>query len=92
MRLLVLAGQGCEKLMDERMRQLPCKRIQCDEIWTFVMKKARNVRKDDPAEFGDQWIFVALDADSGLIPSFIIGKRSSLNTQAFIASEITACN
>ena len=84
MRLLVLAGQGCEQLMDERMGQLPFKRIQCDGIWTFVMKKARNVRKDDPVDFGDQWIFVALDADSKLIPSFIIGKRSTLNTQAFM--------
>jgi transposase-like protein/IS1 family transposase len=84
MSLLIIAGQRCEKLMDERMRQLPCRRIQCDEIWTFLMKKARHVRKDDPAEFGDQWVFVALDADSKLIPSFLVGKRSSLNTQAFM--------
>jgi hypothetical protein len=54
MRLLVLAGERCEKLMDKEMRELPCRRIQCDEIWTFLMKKARHVRKDDPAEFGDQ--------------------------------------
>lgn len=66
------------------MRQLPCKRLQCDEIWTFVAKKAKRVRKDDPAEFGDQWIFVALDADSKLIPAFYVGKRSSMNTQLFI--------
>jgi len=55
-----------------------------DEIWTFVTKKARNVRKDDPTEFGDQWIFVALDADTKLIPSFLVGKRSSQNTQDFM--------
>jgi len=84
MALLVLAGQRCEKLMDERMRQLSCRRIQSDEIWTFLMKKAKHVRKDDPAEFGDQWVFVALDADTKLVPSFIIGKRSSENTQAFM--------
>ena len=70
--------------MDETMRQLPCKRIQCDEIWAFVGKKARHVRLGDSAELGDQWIFVALDADTKLIPVFLVGKRSSANTQAFI--------
>jgi IS1 family transposase len=84
MRLLVTAGERGAKLMDERMRELPCRRIECDEIWTFVTKKARHVRKDDPLEFGDQWIFVALDADTKLIPSFLVGKRSSENTQTFI--------
>ena len=84
MRLLIVAGQRSEKLMDRHMRQLPCRRIQCDEIWTFVMKKAKHVRTDDPAEFGDQWVFVALDADTKLIPSFLVGKRSSANTQSFM--------
>ena len=84
MRLLILAGQRSEKIMDEQMRQLPCRRIQCDEIWTFLMKKARNVRTGDPAEFGDQWIFVALDADTKLVATFLVGKRSSENTQAFM--------
>jgi transposase-like protein/IS1 family transposase len=84
LRLLVLAGQRCEKLMNSTMRDLPCRRIQCDEIWTFVTKKARNVRKEDPAEFGDAWIFVALDADTKLVPSFLVGKRNSQNTQDFM--------
>ena len=47
-------------------------------------KKARHVRKDDPAEFGDQWVYVALDADTKLIPTYLVGKRSSENTQAFM--------
>ena len=63
MRLLGVAGERCEKLMDREMRELPCRRLQCDEIWTFLTKKARHVRKDDPADFGDQWVYVALDAD-----------------------------
>jgi IS1 family transposase len=70
--------------MDERMRDLPCRRIQCDEIWTFVGKKARHVRKGDDHQLGDAWIFVALDADTKLIPAFLVGKRSSVNTQSFI--------
>jgi IS1 family transposase len=84
MRLLILAGERSGKVMNDRMRQLACRRIQCDEIWTFVTKKARHVRKGDPAEFGDAWIFVALDADTKLIPSFLVGKRTSQNTQEFM--------
>jgi len=84
MSLLVEAGAHCEKFMDASMRQLPCKRVQCDELWSFVAKKQKRVRKDDPAEFGDQWIYIALDADSKLVPSFYVGKRNSLNTQLFI--------
>ena len=84
MALLVQAGERAAKLMDKRMRQLPCRRIQSDELWTFLMKKAKNVRKDDPADFGDQWVYVALDPDTKLVPSFVIGKRCSENTQAFM--------
>jgi transposase-like protein/IS1 family transposase len=84
LRLLVLAGQRCEKLMDSTMRDLSCRRVQCDEIWTFVGKKARHVRKGDAAELGDAWIFVAMDADTKLVPVFLVGKRSSENTQTFI--------
>lgn len=61
MSLLVLAGDRCSSLMDEKMRNIHARYIQCDELWTFVAKKKKNVRADDPAEFGDVWIFVALD-------------------------------
>jgi transposase-like protein/IS1 family transposase len=84
MHLLVLAGERCAKLMDAKMRGLPCRHVQCDELWTFCFKKARRVRKGDSIEMGDQWIYVALDADTKLIPVFLVGKRSSENTQAFI--------
>jgi transposase-like protein/IS1 family transposase len=84
MRLLVVAGQRSEKLMDQHMREIPCRHVQCDEIWTFLMKKAKRVRSGDPVEFGDQWVYVAMDADTKLIPVFLVGKRSSVNTQAFI--------
>lgn len=84
MRLLVSVGDRCTNLMDATMRGLSCRRVQCDEIWTYVGKKARHVRQGDSPEFGDQWIFVALDADTKLIPAYLVGKRSSANTQAFI--------
>jgi IS1 family transposase len=84
LRLLILAGERCSRLLDEKMRGLKCNFIECDEIWTFCFKKQRRVRKADPAEFGDQWVFVALDAESKLVPSFCIGKRSAGTTAAFV--------
>ncbi len=83
-RLLVLAGDRSLALMDTRMRNLPCKRIQSDEIWSFIAKKKRNVRDSDPAEFGDAWVFVGIDPQTKLIPSFAVGKRTKETTNAFI--------
>jgi IS1 family transposase len=85
MRLLVQVGQGCEKLLDERMRGLSCRRIQVDEIWTFVAKKQRQVKDgDDRSRVGDQWTFVALDADTKLVPAYRIGKRDLPTATAFL--------
>src|ERR687891_148041 len=64
MRLLVEVGTGCAGLMDEKMRELPCRRIQVDEIWSYVGKKQRGVKPgDDRTRVGDQWTFVAIDAE-----------------------------
>jgi len=84
MSLLLLAGERCQKLMDSRMQNLNCKVLQCDEIWTFVAKKQKHVRMSDPTEFGDAWIFIALDAESKLVPSFAIGKRTAQTTRALV--------
>jgi len=84
MRLLVLAGKRCEALMDSRMRNLHPKHLQIDEIWTYVQKKARHVRKDDSPEVGDAWVFVAIDAETKLIPAFHVGKRYRQDTRAFL--------
>ena len=83
-RLLVVAGERCVKLMDSKMRDLRCQKIQADEIWTFVAKKARHLQPDDPTEFGDAWVFVAIDADTKLIPAFTVGKRDRATTYAFL--------
>lgn len=93
MRLLVRTGQKCNQILDENMRNLQCERIQLDEIWCFVGKKQRHVSlADNPQEVGDQWIFVALDADTKLIPCFKVGKRTSENAVALtddLASRLT---
>lgn len=85
MRLMVEVGNGCAALMNEEMRELPCKRIQVDEIWAYVAKKQRQVTKaDDKLRVGDQWTFVAMDADTKLVPSFMIGKRDLPTATAFM--------
>ena len=85
MGLLVTAGQRCAQLMDEKMRGLKCKFVESDEIWCFVNKKQKRCRKEDPTEYGDAWVFVAIDAETKLVPCFTVGKRSSATTHAFIS-------
>jgi transposase-like protein len=84
MRLLLIAGERSVALMDARMTNLRPRYLQIDEIWTFVAKKARNVRKDDSPEMGDQWVFVAMDAENKLVPSYFVGRRTSINTKTFM--------
>ena len=84
MRLLVKAGERCQALMDSRMRNLHMQHIQLDEIWTYVQKKRAQVRAGDSPEIGDQWVYVAIDADTKLIPAFHVGKRHIEDTQTFL--------
>ncbi len=83
-RLLVLAGERCIALMDTRMRNLRCKHVQADEIWSFIGKKQRNVKVEDPDEFGDAWVFVSLDAETKLIPAYAVGRRDRETTYRFL--------
>ena len=76
-RLLVKVGIGCERLMDQQMQNLPCRRVQVDEVWTFVKKKQRHLTtSDNPETTGDVWTFVALDADTKLVPAYKLGQRT----------------
>jgi IS1 family transposase len=85
LRLLVQIGEKCSRLLDTTMHDLPCARVQVDEIWTFVEKKQRWIRQgESDAEIGDQYVFVALDADSKLVPSFEVGKRDGQTALAMM--------
>lgn len=85
-KLLVRVGDGCASLLHEKMQNLACDRLEIDELWSYVAKKQRQVRNTDVAtEVGDQWVYIALDADTKLIPSFLVGKRNAENTNLFIA-------
>lgn len=82
MRLAVRIGQACAKIQDEKMRGLTCKQIQVDEIWGFVGAKRNNAKR--ASAYGDVWTFIALDADTKLIPSFVVGKRDAYHTKMFM--------
>ncbi len=85
MRLMVEVGSGCAKIMHDEMRDLPCERIQVDEIWAYVGKKQRQVTKqDDKNLVGDQWTFVAICPDTKLVPAYRVGKRTKPHAVAFM--------
>jgi hypothetical protein len=85
MRLGVRVGQGCEELLDSKMRNLSCRHLQFDEIWGFIGKKERHLRPDDNPTLGDVWTFCAIDTDTKLVPSFRVGKRNGATANAFVA-------
>ena len=82
MRLGVKVGDGCASVMDSTMRNLPCNRLEMDEIWGFVGKKDRNVRVGEDA--GSVWTFCAIDPETKLVPAFKVGDRSVTTAKAFV--------
>lgn len=83
-RLLSEAGEACLRLMDEKMRNLPCEQIQCDEIWSFVYAKEKNVPKHLKGIVGDVWTWVAIDPVSKLIPAWYLGDRTAQSAYRFM--------
>ena len=79
-KLLVDAGKVCAAYQDAALRGLTCHKVQVDEIWSFIYAKQKNVRraKSAPPEAGDVWTWVAMDADTKLIPCWQIGDRSGM--------------
>lgn len=78
-KLLVEAGKACAAYHDETVRDVKAARIQCDEIWSFCYAKQKNVAtaKAAPEDAGDVWTWTALDADSRMILSYLVGGRDS---------------
>ena len=85
-KLLVDVGAACAEYQDGALRNLTCKRIQCDEIWSFVGSKQKNVPADRAGEFGvgDVWTWTAIDADTKLVASWMVGERNAEAAGAFI--------
>jgi len=86
-KLLLEVGERALAFHDEAMRNLPCKRIQVDECWAFCYAKAKNVTPEIAAKnpfAGDVWTWAAIDADTKLIPSWVIGPRDGITARIFV--------
>jgi IS1 family transposase len=85
MRLGVRMGEGCKQIMDEKLRGMNCRTVQLDETWGFVGMKQKTANKQGrPEGLGDVWTWVAIDADSKLVPAFHVGDRSQADADAFV--------
>lgn len=79
-------GEACSEYQDKVFHNLKCKQIQCDEIWSFCYAKEKNVPDDKRGVFGygDVWTWVAIDAKTKLVPSFMVGNRDAQTAKLFI--------
>jgi len=85
MRLLVRAGEQAQGVLANEIIDVPCRFVELDEIWTFVgAKQAHLPVEERDGERGDQYVFIAIDADSKLIPHFTVGKRNDETTRRFV--------
>ena len=85
-KLLVDVGAACDLYQNEKLRNLPCKRVQVDEIWSFCGAKEKNVPPMRRGEFGrgDVYTWVGIDADTKLVPSWLVGKRDVPCAKVFV--------
>src|SRR5665213_282340 len=86
-KLLVELGAACSDYLDKHLVNLPCQRVQVDEIWSFCYAKAKNVTPEIAAKnpyAGDVWTWVAIDADTKLIPSWVVGPRDNTTARIFV--------
>jgi IS1 family transposase len=86
LKLLKDVGEACMAFENKTLRNLPCRHIESDEIWSFCYAKERNVPKAKRGQFGygDVWTWTALDADTKLLCSWMIGDRSARTANAFM--------
>jgi IS1 family transposase len=80
LRLLVLAGEKCERIMATKVVNVKVRDVKCDELWAFIGKK----QKEDDPNLGDAYTFVAIERHSKLVPNIALGKRDQATTDVFI--------
>lgn len=86
LRLLADLGSASAQYQYDMLRNLPCKRIECDEVWQFCYAKEKNVPPDKQGQFGygDVWTWVALCSDTNLVPSWLVGPRDAHTALVFM--------
>ena len=78
MKLLCDLGRACSEYQDKAFRNLRSKRVQCDEVWSFVYAKEKNCSMEQREKgAGDIWTWVALDPDTKLVPCWFVGQRDA---------------
>jgi IS1 family transposase len=82
--LLLTLGAKCAELFDTTVRGLSPRYLQADELWTFVQKKQKRLRSTDPAERGDQYLWIVMDSESKAIVSYHVGKRDEASAHAIM--------
>jgi len=85
LKLLVRVAERCQQLMDEHMRDLRFETLELDEAWSYVAKKEKRIKPGNPAEWGDQYVFVAQDRLTKVVPCFRLGTRDNATTAEFLA-------
>jgi IS1 family transposase len=87
MKLMVDVGRACMEYQDKYLQDLNCKRIECDEVWSFCYAKKKNVPENKKGQlgYGDVWTWTAIDPESKLIVSYLVGQRNAVSAQAFIS-------
>jgi IS1 family transposase len=85
-KLLEDVGAACLDYQDEALRDLPCKRVQCDEVWSFCYAKEKNVPEEKKGTFGygDVWLWVAMCADTKVVPCWHVGRRDAEAAEEFM--------
>src|SRR5581483_3344065 len=84
MKALVLAGEKAERVMATRSVNVPVRDVECDEVWSFVAKKQKHVRPEDDPNFGDCYVFAAIERNTKLVLNVAVGKRDQRTTNVFI--------
>ncbi len=84
LKLLVLVGEKCERIIAEKVRNVEVRDVECDEVWAYIGKKQKRVRPEDDPNLGDAYTFVAIERHTKLVLNIAVGKRDQRTTNAFI--------
>lgn len=84
LKLLVTAGEKCERFMGRLIVNVPVKDVEADEIWSFIGKKQKQVDEDDDPNYGDAYCFVAMERNTKIVLNFALGKRDQATTDILI--------
>jgi transposase-like protein len=84
LKLLVLVGEKCERIMADKVRSVQVRDVECDEVWSFIGKKQKRVRPEDSQMLGDCYVWVGIERHSKLVLNITMGKRDQSTCDVFV--------